>query len=405
MRRYYPTSVLVTGFDIIFFWVARMMMMGLHFMKDIPFRDVYIHALVRDEHGAKMSKSKGNVIDPLDLVDKYGADALRFTLAAMAVMGRDIRMSESRVAGYRNFGTKLWNAARFLEMNEAARNKGFDPAACREPLNRWITGEAIRTARAVTRAIEDYKFNEAAAAIYQFTWNVYCDWYLELIKPVLKEGDAAAQEETRSAARHVFDVILKLLHPFMPFITEELWQRTGGEGLLMTSPWPATEGLIDEAASADLDWVIKAISAIRSTRAEMNIPAGKQIPAVLAGADEESRRRLAAWRTEIIRLARLSDIELADEPPAKAAQIVHGEAIIALPMEGVIDIAAELARLDKELAAVEKEIKSLQGRLGNENFVSRAKPEVVQQTRERLEDNRAKAQKLAEARARIEKMA
>ena len=404
LKRYYPTSVLVTGFDIIFFWVARMMMMGLHFMKDIPFHDVYIHALVRDEHGAKMSKSKGNVIDPLELVDKYGADAMRFTLAAMAAMGRDIKLSESRVAGYRNFGTKLWNAARFLEMNEAERNPAFDPAACREPLNRWIAGEAVRTARAVTKGIEEYKFNEAAAAIYQFTWNVFCDWYLELIKPVLKEGGEAAQEETRAAARWTLDVILKLLHPFMPFITEELWQSTGGEGLLMLSPWPSTEGLIDEAAAQDLDWVIGLISAIRSTRAEMNVPAGMQIPAVLAGADETSRRRLADWRAEIVRLARLSDIGLADEPPAKAAQIVHGEAIVALPLEGVIDLSAELTRLDKELAATEKEIKSLEGRLGNENFVTRAKPEVVEETSARLQDNRAKLEKLKEARQRIAAM-
>ncbi len=401
LKRYYPTSVLVTGFDIIFFWVARMMMMGLHFMRDVPFRDVYIHALVRDEHGQKMSKSKGNVIDPLELIEKYGADALRFTLAAMAVMGRDIRLSEARVAGYRNFGTKLWNAARFLEMNEVGRNLDFDPAACREPLNRWITGEAIRTAREVTRAIEDYKFNEAAAAIYRFTWDVYCDWYLEFIKPVLKEGSEDAQEDTRAAARWTMDVILKLLHPFMPFITEELWQRTGGEGLLMTSPWPDTDGLINPDAREELKWVIDAISAIRSTRAEMNVPAGMQIPAVLVGAGEESRRRLAKWKTEIMRMARLSEFELADEPPAKAAQIVHGEAIIALPLEGIIDFEAEKARLEKEMAALEKEIASLKGRLSNEKFLERAKPEVVEDTRKRLQENETKLEKLKEAHARI----
>ena len=393
--------MLVTGFDIIFFWVARMMMMGLHFMRDVPFRDVYIHALVRDEHGQKMSKSKGNVIDPLELIEKYGADALRFTLAAMAVMGRDIRLSEARVAGYRNFGTKLWNAARFLEMNEVGRNPDFDPAACREPLNRWITGEAIRTAAEVTRAIEDYKFNEAAGAIYRFTWDVYCDWYLEFIKPVLKEGAEAAKEETRAAARWTMDVILKLLHPFMPFITEELWQRTGGEGLLMLSRWPRTEGMVDRDAREELKWVIDAISSIRSTRAEMNVPAGTRIPAVLAGANEESRRRLAEWKTEIVRMARLSDIELADEPPAKAAQIVHGEAIIALPLEGIIDFEAEKARLEKEMAALEKEIASLKGRLSNEKFLERAKPEVVADTRKRMEESETKLEKLKEAHARI----
>ncbi len=401
LKRYYPTSVLVTGFDIIFFWVARMMMMGLHFMKDIPFHDVYIHALVRDEHGAKMSKSKGNVIDPLELVDRYGADALRFTLAAMAVMGRDIKLAESRVAGYRNFGTKLWNAARFLEMNEVGRNPDFDPAACREPLNRWIAGEALRATRAVTEGIEAYKFNEAAAAIYQFTWNVYCDWYLELIKPVLREGDAAAREETRASARWALDTILKLLHPFMPFITEELWQRTGGEGLLMLSAWPSGEGLVDEEAARDLQWVIGAISAIRSTRAEMNVPAGMKIPAVLAGAGAESRRRLAEWKTEIIRLARLSDIELADAAPAKAAQIVHGEAIIALPMEGVIDLAAETARLEKEIARAEKDARGIEARLANEKFLSRAPQQVVEENRQRLEELKARMEKLHAALDRL----
>ncbi len=405
LKRYYPTSVLVTGFDIIFFWVARMMMMGLHFMRDVPFRDVYIHALVRDEHGAKMSKSKGNVIDPLELVEKYGADAVRFTLAAMAAMGRDIKLAESRVAGYRNFGTKLWNAARFLEMNEAGRDAAFDPAACRLPLNRWIVGQAARAAREVSRGIEDYKFNEAAAAIYQFTWNVYCDWYLELIKPALKEGSEAERQETRAAARWAMDVILKLLHPFMPFITEELWQRTGGEGFLMLCPWPATEeSLVDEAAEAaeaELEWVISFIREVRSTRAEMNVPAGMKIPAVLVGAAEKSLRRLESWKTEIMRMARLSDISTASEPPAKSAQIVLGEAIIALPLEGVIDIAAERARLEKELAAVEKEIASLKGRLANENFISKARPEVVEQTRARLAENEEKLARLQQAATRI----
>ncbi|HHN67099.1 MAG TPA: valine--tRNA ligase, partial [Thermopetrobacter sp.] len=406
LKRYYPTSVLITGFDIIFFWVARMMMMGLHFMHEVPFRDVYIHALVRDEHGAKMSKSKGNVIDPLELIDKYGADAMRFTLAAMAAMGRDIRLAESRVAGYRNFGTKLWNAARFLQMNEAARDATFDPMAARGRLNRWIVSEATRATEAVTGALDAYRFNDAAAAVYHFTWDVFCDWYLELIKPVLKDGDAAAIAETRATAAWALDVILKLLHPFMPFITEELWQQTGGDGFLMLQSWPdAPEALIDADATAEIEWVIGFIREVRSTRAEMNVPAGATIPAVLAGADAESRRRLKEWATEIKRLARLSDIELADEPPAKAAQIVHGEAIIALPLEGVIDIGAEAARLEKEMAALQKEIASLTGRLANENFVSKAKPEVVEQTRKRLAENTAKLGKLKEAHARIAAMA
>ncbi|WP_038033729.1 valine--tRNA ligase [Thermopetrobacter sp. TC1] len=406
LKRYYPTSVLITGFDIIFFWVARMMMMGLHFMHDVPFHDVYIHALVRDEHGQKMSKSKGNVIDPLDLIEKYGADALRFTLAIMAVMGRDIRLSESRVEGYRNFGTKLWNAVRFLEMNEIGRYETFDPAGARLSLNRWIIGEAVKTAREVTQSLEDYRFNDAAAAIYRFTWDVFCDWYLELIKPVLREGDAAAQEETHQTAGWIRDIILKLLHPFMPFITEELWQRTGGEGFLMLQPWPeVNEALIDEAAAEELNWVITFIREVRSTRSEMNVPAGAQIPAVLVSADEESRRRLKEWKTEIMRLARLSDITLADEVPPKAAQIVLAEAIIALPLEGVIDLDAEIKRLEKELAAAEKEIRSLEGRLSNENFLTKAKPEVVEQTRQRLAEMQTRREKLEEARARLAAMA
>ena len=243
LARYYPTSVLVTGFDIIFFWVARMMMMGLHFMEEVPFRDVYIHALVRDEKGQKMSKSKGNVMDPLGLIDTYGADALRFTLAAMAAQGRDIKLSTQRVEGYRNFATKLWNAARFAEMNECVRQRDFDPAKVKQTVNRWIVGETERAARAVTEGIEAYKFNEAAAAIYEFVWGVFCDWYLELIKPILAGDDEAAKAETRATVAWVLDQILKLLHPFMPFITEELWAHMVEHGekrenLLALSQWP-----------------------------------------------------------------------------------------------------------------------------------------------------------------------
>ena len=226
LKRFYPTSALVTGFDIIFFWVARMMMMGLHFMKEVPFRDVYIHALVRDERGAKMSKSKGNVIDPLAVIDDYGADALRFTLAAMAAQGRDIKLSAGRLEGSRNFATKLWNAARFAEMNGCVTVPGFDPKSAKEILNRWIAHETAKASREVTQAIEDYKFNDAAGALYRFVWNIYCDWYLELAKPLLTGPDGAAKDETRAMVAWARDEILKLLHPFMPFITEELWAVT-----------------------------------------------------------------------------------------------------------------------------------------------------------------------------------
>ncbi len=265
LKRYYPTQVLVTGFDIIFFWVARMMMMGLHLMKEVPFRHVYIHALVRDERGAKMSKSKGNVIDPLSIIDDYGADALRFTLAAMAAQGRDIKLSANRVEGYRNFATKLWNAARFGEVNGCQRVAGFDPKQARETLNRWILGEAAKAAGEVTAAIEAYRFNEAAGAAYRFVWSIYCDWYIELAKPVLTGADGPAKDETRATASFVLDEILKLLHPFMPFLTEELWRVTGEAGpkretMLVLASWPKLDGLEDKDAEAELGWLVDLVT-------------------------------------------------------------------------------------------------------------------------------------------------
>ena len=276
LERYYPTDALVTGFDIIFFWVARMMMMGLHFMEEVPFHTVYIHALVRDAHGAKMSKSKGNVIDPLHLIDDYGADALRFTLAAMAAQGRDIKLDTQRVEGYRNFATKLWNACRFAEMNNCVTVPDFDPTSAQETLNRWIGHEIGRAQREITEGIEAYKFNDAAGAVYRFVWNVFCDWYVELAKPVLQGADGAAKDETRAMTAWVRDEILKLLHPFTPFVTEELWRVTaeggpGREGLLALAQWPKYEALDDLEAEAEIGWVIDLVSVIRSVRKEMNI--------------------------------------------------------------------------------------------------------------------------------------
>src|SRR6202011_3876532 len=287
VKRYYPTNALVTGFDIIFFWVARMMMMGLHFMKEVTFDTVYIHALVRDERGAKMSKSKGNVIDPLALIDEYGADALRFTLAAMAAQGRDIKLSTQRVEGYRNFATKLWNACRFAEMNHCASVPGFDPKSAVQTLNRWIAHETAKAAREITEAIEGYRFSEAAGAAYRFVWNIFCDWYVELTKPVLQSADDAAREETRAMVAWVRDEILKLLHPFTPFVSEELWNVTAQPGrprasLLALADWPRHAALDDFAAEAEIGWVVDLVSAIRSLRAEMNIAA--EIPIVLVGA-------------------------------------------------------------------------------------------------------------------------
>ena len=383
LARHYQTDVLVTGFDIIFFWVARMMMMGQHFMQEVPFHTVYMHALVRDEKGQKMSKSKGNVMDPLEIVDQYGADALRFTLAAMAAQGRDIKLSPARVEGYRNFATKLWNSARFAEMNGVALDENYDPVAARVTVNRWIAGEVARAQGTVTKAIEEYKFNEAAAAAYQFVWNIFCDWYVELIKPILAGDDEIARAETRATAAWVIDQILLMLHPFMPFITEELWQKTATRPeMLIASPWASYKGLGDARADAEINWVIRLISEVRSVRAEMNVNAGAKIPCVLVGAGHEARRRANAWEAEIMRLARLSSITFEDQVPKASAQMVLDEATVALPLEGVIDFGAEKARLTKELEKIAKDMGVIDGRLNNAAFVAKAPVEVLEESRE-----------------------
>jgi valyl-tRNA synthetase len=406
LKRFYPTSTLVTGFDIIFFWVARMMMMGLHFKKEVPFHDVYIHALVRDASGAKMSKSKGNVIDPLEVIDEYGADALRFTLAAMAAQGRDIKLSAQRVEGYRNFATKLWNAARFAEINGCAHDPDFDPHHAKETLNRWIAHETAKTGREVTAAIEAYKFNDAASALYRFVWNVYCDWYLELIKPVLTGPDGAAKTETRGAAAWALDEILKLLHPFMPFISEELWSVTAEHGpqrhhMLALDAWPMHDGLDDVVVEAEIGWVIDLITAIRSVRVEMNIPPATMLPLVLANASPETAIRARHWSEFIQRLARVADISFADAVPQGAVQlVVRGEAA-ALPLKGVIDLDAERARLAKEMTKADADIARVDGKLNNPNFVSRAPEEVVEEEKEKREEAQARKAKIAEALQRL----
>ena len=383
LKRHYKTDVLVTGFDIIFFWVARMMMMGQHFMKEVPFHTVYIHALVRDEKGQKMSKSKGNVMDPLELVDQYGADALRFTLAAMAAMGRDIKLSSQRVEGYRNFATKLWNSARFAEMNGVKLDQNFDPVAARVTVNRWIAGETARAQAAITKAIEEYKFNEAASAAYQFVWNVFCDWYVELIKPILGGSNESEKAETQATAAWVLDQIFLMLHPFMPFITEELWQKTAKrDGMLIDAPWASYKGLGDPSADAEVNWVIRLVSEVRSVRAEMNVNAGAKIPCVLVGAGKDARRRARTWEAEIMRLARLSAITFEDQVPKASAQMVLDEATIALPLEGVIDFTAEKARLAKELEKIAKDMGVIDGRLNNTAFVAKAPAEVLEESRE-----------------------
>ena len=404
LERHYPTDVLVTGFDIIFFWVARMMMMGLHFMGEVPFRTVYIHALVRDEKGQKMSKSKGNVMDPLEVADAMGADALRFTLAAMAAQGRDVKLSQGRIEGYRNFATKLWNAARFCEMNECRAADGFDPAACRSPVNRWIVGAVARLCRGVGEEIEAYRFNEAANAAYHGTWGTFCDWYLELAKSELRNGTEGARAETRAAAGWALDHILKALHPFMPFVTEELWRRTGERGsMLIESAWPEfSEDLVDPSADAEMDWVIRLIGEARAVRAEMNVPAKARTGLWLNGAGEEARRRLRDNEEAIVRLAGLESVLDGDrEVPAGAVQIVLDDATVVLPLADVVDVAREKERLSRELDRARGEIAELERKLGDEEFLAKAPGRVIEERRERKRDAESAESRLAAALARL----
>jgi valyl-tRNA synthetase len=406
LDRYYPTDVLVTGFDIIFFWVARMMMMGIHFMGDVPFREIYIHALVRDEKGQKMSKSKGNIIDPLELIEKFGCDALRFTLAALAAQGRDIKLAESRVEGYRNFATKLWNAARFCQMNECQPKDGFDPSSSRLKINRWIVGKVTDAAQRIGQAVESYRFNDAANAAYQFVWNSFCDWYLEFAKPVLQGEDGPAKEETRATAAWTLEQILHLLHPFMPFITEELWEQLGyrRDRFLMTSSWPAP-GFHDAEAEAELDWLVRLISAIRAVRAEMNVPPSARIPMQIKGAATETRDRLQSHNDAIMTLARAASIDLIGDgvqgESRGVVQVVVDEATILLPLAGIIDLDQERSRLTKEIGKLSDEITKVEKKLANESFVAKAPPEVVEEQRERLQEWGIAKAKLTEALDRI----
>jgi valyl-tRNA synthetase len=406
LDRYYPTDVLITGFDIIFFWVARMMMMGLHFMDEVPFHTVYIHALVRDENGQKMSKSKGNVIDPLELIDRYGADALRFTLTAFAAQGRDVKMSESRVEGYRNFCTKLWNAARFCEMNECKPVDGFDPKGVKSILNKWIVGKTAEAEARLRDALEAYRFNDAATAIHQFIWGTYCDWYLELVKPVLQgDGDDATKAEARATAAWVLDQILVLAHPVIPFVTEELWQSIKDDRprRLIAMDWPVFDAsLINADVNAEIDWVVRLISQVRAVRSEMNIPPSAKLPMFLKDAGADAARYLETNRAVIERLARLENTGLLQgDVPDGAVQDVLDDAVIILPIKDAIDLDAECERLDREIAKQDKEIQRFEGKLGNQKFVANAPAEVVETERERLTEARQARAKLEEARTRL----
>ncbi len=399
VARYYPGDVLVTGFDIIFFWVARMMMMGLHFKGEVPFRTVYIHGLVRDERGQKMSKSKGNVIDPLELIDRFGADALRFTICALTGPGRDVKLGPARVESQRSFVTKLWNAARFCEMNAIVPDPTFDPAQATLPLTRWILAAASDAVAEATAALEAYRFDEYAAACYRFTWNVFCDWFLELAKPAMDQPDV------KRTAAHVLGIVLRLLHPAMPFVTEELWDRFGygASCSLIHAAWPVAFAVPDAAAArAELDWVVRLIGEVRTVRAEMNVPPSLRAPVLLKDAATETVARGRRWAEAIGRMARASEFApLEGAVPQGSAQAVLDEATIVLPLAGLIDLVAERARLERDRGKAAKEAETIGRKLQNAEFVARAAPEVVEETRDRLDSARAEVARLQAALARI----
>ncbi|ODP36249.1 valine--tRNA ligase [Sphingomonas turrisvirgatae] len=399
----YPNDVLISGFDILFFWDARMMMQGLHFMKQVPFKTLYLHGLVRAADGAKMSKSKGNVVDPLGLIDKYGADALRFFMAAMESQGRDVKMDEKRVEGYRNFATKLWNAARFAQSNGIRASEQIEPPAATLAVNKWIVAETIQTVQAMDLAFADYRFDEAANAIYQFTWSRFCDWYLELIKPVLQTEGADGAAETRQVAGWVLDQILVLLHPFMPFITEELWSKLGDrpDYPLITARWPIADARsMDADAVQEVDWLIRLVGEVRAARTELDIKPGARLALHVRDAHAETTERLARQEAALGRLARVDRVE-GEAPAGGAVQIVVDEATFVIPLEGVIDIEAERARLTKAIGAAEKERDGLNGRLSNPAFVEKAKPEAVDKARADHADKSAEVARLQAALGRL----
>jgi len=410
LSRYYPAETLITGFDIVFFWVARMMMMGIHFMGDVPFRKVYMHAMVRDEKGQKMSKTKGNVIDPLDIIDEYGADALRLTLTALSAQGRDVKLSASRVEGYRNFATKLWNASRFCEMNGCALKLDYDPAAAKHTLNRWIISELAETSRDVAASLKAYRYNDAAMTLYHFAWGTFCDWYIEFTKPLLNGADEAVKQETKDTTGWVLDQLLTLLNPIMPFITEELHAHLMGGGELSKEDWLQSrlwpsfdDSVIDEAAQAEVNWVVKLISEIRSVRADMNVPAAAQIDMLLKGANAKTRERLVAYNDIIKRLARLSKAETTDaEAPKGSLQLVVDEATVILPIADVVDLQQERARLQKAIEKERQQIEKIEKMLNNQGFLAKAPEEVVEEQRSLKAEAENVIAKLTQALKQIE---
>ena len=403
LARHYPNDLLISGTDILFFWDARMAMQGMHFMGEVPWKRLYLHGLVRAPDGQKMSKSKGNVVDPLGLIDKFGADALRFFMAAMESHGRDIKMDESRVEGYRNFATKLWNATRFCQANGIGASETVAAPPARLAVNQWIVGEVAETLEKLDKAMAELRFDAAANAIYHFVWDRFCDWYLELIKPVFQGEDSAAAQETRAVAGWALDQILVMLHPFMPFITEELWHAQGERPYeLILARWPEPQAEVSAEAKAAIDWVIQLTTATRAAKAELGIPPGAKLAAFCPSPSPLARSVVERSSAAIERLARLTPVEFAEPPAGAAMQVTAGADVFLVPLEGVIDIDAEKARLAKALDAARKEAAALAGRLGNANFVERAKPEAVDKARADHAHHIAEAERLEAALARLE---
>ena len=406
LARYFPTDVLVTGFDIIFFWVARMMMMQLAVVNDIPFHTIYVHALVRDEQGKKMSKSLGNVIDPIELIEKYGADALRFTLASMAVMGRDLRLSESRVAGYRNFVTKIWNAARFAEINECEPQSDYDPSANENSVNRWIVGMTSNCGKMVNDALEGYRFNDAANHLYEFIWGNVCDWYLEFAKTLLTSNNQDLYNETRATLAWIIQKSLIFLHPFMPFVTEELWQYFGDtDRMLVHADWPYLDQdrYICQKAKNDIQWTIGLIEEIRSVRSQLNVPAGSKIMMLELNLEPNEQRVLVENQELVMRLARISTIQTANQTPMNSASIAVPGGVFCLPLAGVINVAAEIERLNSTLSGLANNRVTLEKRLSDTGFLSKAPAHVISETRDRLVTIETEIEVLTKAINRIEK--
>ena len=407
LDRHYPGDVLISGFDILFFWDARMAMQGLHFMKERPWKTLYLHGLVRASDGSKMSKSKGNTVDPLGLIDQYGADALRFFMSAMESQGRDIKMDEKRVEGYRNFATKLWNAARFAQSNGIGASTTLSAPKAELAVNRWIIGETVATLDRLNKAFDELRFDGMADTIYHFVWDQFCDWYLELIKPAFVDGEKQDMDaESQLVAGWVLDQILVMLHPFMPFITEELWHAMAAPDAprnydIIHAKWPAPKAAVDVEASAEISWLIKLVDATRSAKNELGIPPGTKMNGFVRDASAATQARISAQSGAIARLARLENISTENAPDGGSIQLVVDEATFIIPLEGVIDLDAERARITKAIEAASKEIKSLSGRLGNANFIEKAKPEAVEKAREDLTEKSAEVERLTAALARL----